>query len=105
MRLTTNNPETTMENILNMVFVKNNEVYLRDLGENSEDISLVDYCKKECKAICNSNYSNDYDSETFGELMDCDCTVSVFYVVCVGFAEVRRRLMKYEDKDKELTEG
>ncbi|MGH4125127.1 MAG: hypothetical protein ACREV6_19600 [Clostridium sp.] len=103
-RLTTNNPETMIENMMNMVFAKDKEVWLRNLGEEGQDISLVDYCKKECKAECDAQYSDDWNAETFGEVMDCDCSVSAFYMVCVGFAEVRQRLMKYEDQDKELLE-
>ena len=98
-RLTTNDPINNTENMRNLVFVKNKEVYLRGLDENNEDISLVNYCKAECNKECSAKYDDTWDATTFGELMDCDCIVSVFYYACVGFAEVRERLMKYEDAE------
>ena len=103
-RLTTNEPKGMVESMRNMVFAKNNEIYLYNMGENSEDISLVDYCKKECKEKCDSHFSDDWNATTFGELMDCDCPVSAFYCACVGFYDIRQRLMKYEDADIDIEE-
>lgn len=99
-RLTTNEPQGNTETMLNMVFVKNEEVYLRGIGDDSTDISLVDYCKSEYKRL----YGEDIDADAteFGEYMDDDSLLSLFYWACVGFAEVRQRLMKYEDEAEKI---
>lgn len=97
-RLTTNEPVGNIGVMLNMVYVKDNEVYLRRLGENDEDISLVNYCRQ----IYEQEYGKlekDISAVDFGEYMDDDTLLSVFYWACVGYAEVRERLMKYEDAD------
>lgn len=93
-RLTTDNPQGNVGNMLNMTKVIDNEVYLRDLNGEG-DISLVNYCKGKCKEI----YKVDIDAtvEEFGEFMDGDDLISLFYWVTVGHAELRERLKQYED--------
>ena len=97
-RLTTEEPTGNTGNMLNMVFVKDKEVYLRGLGEDYADISLVDYCKAEYKRL----YGEEVEANAteFGEYMDDDSLLSIFYWTCVGFAEVRERLKQYEDTGK-----
>lgn len=41
MKIITDNPKSNIGNMHNMAFVKDNQVYLRGLGKNNEDISLV----------------------------------------------------------------
>jgi hypothetical protein len=101
-RLTTENPQGNTENMLNMVFVKNGEVYLRGIEEDYTDISLVDYCKSEYKRLYDSEIEESDPCE-FGEYMDDDSLLSVFYWACVGFAEVRQRLTKYEDESEKIS--
>jgi hypothetical protein len=101
-RLTTNKPKGMTENMLNMVFGKNNEVYLRGLGENQEDISLVEYCKKEYNRLYDDSLDDTWTAENFGELMDDDSLLSIMYWACVGFCEVRARLEVYEDESEKI---
>lgn len=95
--ITTENPKNMVETMHNMVFVKNKEVYLRGIGEEETDISLVDYCKSEYKELYNQDIN--VDAEEFGEYMDDNSLLSVFYWSCVGFAEVREQLKTYETAD------
>lgn len=91
----TENPKDMIENMHNMVFVKDREVYLRGIGHDASDISLLEFCKKEYKV----EYDNDVDDlsiDEFAEYMDDDSLLSVFYWACVGFAEVREKLKVYE---------
>ena len=93
-RLTTENPEGNIEYMLNMTKCINKEVYLRDLtGEG--DISLVDYCKKEYKRLHGTDI--DVGVDEFGEYMDDNNLLSLFYWMAVGYAELRLRLTTYED--------
>jgi hypothetical protein len=92
-RLTTDNPEGNYEHTLNITKVINKEVYLRDIGEG--DINLVDYCK----TIYKREYDIEIDAsaEEFGEYMDDDSLLSLFYWMAVGHAELGLRLSAYED--------
>lgn len=98
--ITTENPKDMVETMHNMVFVKNREVYLRGIGEDGTDISLVDYCKNEYKELYNQDIS--VDADEFGEYMDDDSILSVFYWTCVGFAEVREQLKNYESEAEKI---
>ena len=95
-RLTTDSPKGYTEWLLNLAFVKDNEVMLRGLGEDNCDISLVDYSKISCLERCNIDKS-EVPTEEFAEHMDCDCLVAVMYFLAVGAAELRERLKEYED--------
>jgi hypothetical protein len=93
-RLTTENPQGNTGHMLNMTKVISKEVYLRDIDGES-DISLVEYCK----GIYKKEYGTDLDAdaEEFGEYMDDDSLLSLFYWIAVGHAELRLRLAAYED--------
>ncbi|WP_434510122.1 hypothetical protein [Desulfitobacterium sp. AusDCA] len=92
--LVTDNPQGNYQWLHNMTVVKDKEVYLRDFNGEG-DLSLVDYCKRECKSKCDSDI--DAGAEEFGEYMDCDCIVSCFYGMAVGHAELREHLKQYEE--------
>lgn len=102
-RITTNKPVGMSENMRNMVFAKDNEVYLRGFGENGEDISLVNYCRPEYEKLHKYELEKNISACDFGEYMDDNDLLSNFYWVCVGFCEVRARLMHYEEKLGEAT--
>lgn len=93
-RLTTETPESNYEWLHNMITIKNREVYLKDYSDDG-DLSLIDYCRNECKRECDIDINADV--EEFGEYMDCDCIVSLFYHMAVGHAELRSHLKAYED--------
>lgn len=95
-RLTTDTPKGNYQMLHNCTVVKEHEVYLRDWNGEG-DISLVNFCKAECKRKCDTNI--EAGAEEFGEYMDCDCFVAHFYHTAVGHAELRERLKAYEDSN------
>ncbi|EQB3100454.1 hypothetical protein ACYIU4_001790 [Clostridium botulinum] len=99
----TENPKTNVEVMHNMVFVKDKEVYLRGVGEDYTDISLIDFCKEEYKRLYDIEIKESDPCE-FGECMDDDSLLSLFYWSCVGFAEVREYLKKYENIEENIKE-
>jgi hypothetical protein len=99
-RLTTENPQGNMENMLNITKVINGEVYIRNWN-GEMDLNLVDYCKEQYKSIYGRSIDADLEekitAEEFGEFMDGDDLLSLFYWTAVGYAELRERLKLYED--------
>ena len=95
-RLTTDKPETMVGRMLNMTVVHNNECFIRD-WDGAGDISLVEFCKKECNSKCNREFGDDVTAEDFGDYMDCDCFVAHFYIMACGYVELRERLKYHED--------
>lgn len=93
-RLTTEESTGNMGYMLNATKVICKEVYLRDFNDEG-DLSLVDYCKKEHKKLYDSDI--EATAEDFGDLMDDDSLLSIFYWMSVGHAELRLRLSAYED--------
>jgi hypothetical protein len=95
--LVTENPEGDYQWLHNMTVIKDKEVFLRGF-ENLDikgDVSLVNFCRGQCKEKCDSDMP-EVGPEEFGEYMDCDCIVSIFYAMAVGHAELRHRLGQYE---------
>ncbi|KHO36733.1 hypothetical protein OR62_11090 [Clostridium tetani] len=101
-KLINENPKNMTANMHNMVFVKDKEVYLRGIGEDYTDISLVDFCKEEYKRLYDAEIEESDPCE-FGGYMDDDSLLSLFYWACVGFAEVREHLKYYEEKLGDVT--
>lgn len=93
-RLTTDDPQGNYQRLHNMTAIKDMEVFLK-LGD--AEINLVDYCKSECKEKCGIEF--DGDAQTFGDYMDCDCIVAIFYGMAIGHAEMRAHLKEYEDSN------
>jgi len=93
-RLTTEDPKGNYQCLHNMTVIKDKEVYIRDY-DNGFDLSIVDYCKKECKSKCDINIDAKVDE--FGEYMDCDCPITLLFHMAVGHSELRSRLSNYED--------
>ena len=103
-RYTTENPEGMVEGFRNFCFIKNGEAWLRDLNGEG-DISLINYCKKLYKEQFDTELECD-DPGEFGDYMDGDDLISIFYWTCCGFAEVREKLKYHEDEiDKVAKEG
>jgi hypothetical protein len=95
------NPQGNYEYIHNLTTVKDNEVYIRDYDDMG-DLSLRDYCSEFCKRKCGRVI--DVSLEEFGEYMDCDCVVSMFYWMAVGHAELRLHLKAYENTGRDPEE-
>ena len=99
-KIITDSPDGNTELMHNRVFVKDGYVWLRRMGEHGEDIDLIEFCKQKCNFTpgCHEHIEQCNDVDSFGDLMmDCDCNVAYLYWLAVGFAEVRQRLMRYED--------
>lgn len=95
-RLTTETPTGNYQYLHNATKIKDRQVYLRDFNGGG-DLSIIDYCKKECQEKCKADFSENANPEEFGEYMDCDCPISLLYGMAVGHAELRARLATYED--------
>lgn len=98
-RLTHEPPQGMYEAMHNTAFVRDREVFLRGCGQGEEDISLCHYCAQQCKERCNTDIA-DVPAEEFGEFMDCECPVALLYFIAAGAAEMRQKLMRYEDADE-----
>lgn len=96
-KFVTNTPENGVEALLNRVYVKDNEVWLRELGEECEDISLVNFTRKMYKHEYGHELPEEISAEQFGEYMDHAGYTEAFYFLAVGFAEVREKLKRYEE--------
>lgn len=92
----TDTPKNGVEALLNRVYVKDNEVWLRELGEECEDISLINFTRKMYKYEYGYELPEDIPVEQFGEYMDRCGFTEAFYFIAVGFAEVREKLKKLE---------
>ena len=97
--LVTDNPQGNYQWLHNMTLIKDHEVYLRELNDGA-DISIVDYCKRECKEKC--GIEQEGTAEDFAENMDCDCPVALVYHMAVGHAELREHLKYFEGKKGQL---
>lgn len=95
-RLTFDNPQGNYQFLHNMTGIDaNKEVYLRDFNGEG-DLNLMEYCNLQCKEKCGRE-SIDAPAVEYGDYMDCDCVVSMFYAIAVGHAELRAKLSRYED--------
>jgi hypothetical protein len=98
-RLTHETPQGIYEAFHNTAYIKEGEVFLRGCSQSGEDISLCHYCAEHCKKQCNTDLL-DIPAPEFGEYMDCECIVSLLFFVAVGAAEMRAKLMLYEDAEE-----
>lgn len=96
-RLTTDNPKTNYETLLNYAYAKDNEVYLR-YGNGSSDIKLTEYIAGE--ACCEVTPEEIMD----GHCHECDCIVAILNAVATQAAELRARLKAYEDTGYDPTD-
>ena len=106
MPLVTDNPQNNTENMLNLVFVKNKEVWVRYGGEDGQDCPLTSFCMRLCNEYSECLYSSlsfyeNEDLDTIGDLlMDCSaegCLVGTMYFAMIQAAELRERLRLYEN--------
>ena len=104
--LVTDNPQNNTEQMLNLSFVKNGEVWIRNGGKDGEDCKLVDFCRRMCamSGLCayeSVTYEATDDLDTIGDiLMDCSgegCPIGTTYFAMIQAAELRERLRLYEN--------
>ena len=108
-KLVNDNPETNMEVMMNLAFVKNKEVWIWGGGADGKDCTLVDFSRRMC--MCNPECQFDdgfpsdrNDLDAIGDTyMDCSmtgCPIGTAYFIAIQAAELRERLRKYEEKDE-----
>lgn len=106
MPLVTDNPQNNTENMLNLVFVKDKEVWVRYGGEDGQDCPLTSFCMRLCNEYSECLYSSlsfyeNEDLDTIGDvLMDCSadgCPIGTIYFAMIQAAELRERLRLYEN--------
>lgn len=93
-RMTTDNPKSSTEAMLNYAYVEDGEVHLR-YGNGEENIRLCDYisecagerdCERTPQEVLN------------GACSECDCDLAILNAVAIQAAELRDRLAELEDK-------
>ena len=106
-KLVTDAPADNGEMMLNLIFVKDKEVWVRYGSEAGEDCTLVEFCRRICEACVTCNYEEvpyqtGDDLDDIGDiLMDCSsdgCPVGTMYFAMIQAAELRERLRMYEDR-------
>lgn len=102
-RLTFDRPEGMYQALHNTAFVQNNEVWLRGLGTDNKDVPLTVYCGEQCASRCGETHMPFVPAQEFADYMDCECPVCALYIIAVGAAELRARLMLYEDAAEKET--
>ena len=105
-QLVTDNPQNNTEHMMNIAFVKDEEVWIRNGGKGGEDCTLVDFCRRMCTvsgacAYESVPYEATDDLDTIGDiLMDCSgegCPIGTTYFAMIQAAELRERLRLYEN--------
>lgn len=103
----TDDPQTNIEVMMNLSYGgEDGQVWIRGGGEDGEDCTLVEMCRRMCKK-CDQYEENpmEYaDPEDFGAIgdlfMDCSmdsCPVGHTYFIAIQAAELRNRLRQYEE--------
>lgn len=105
-KLVTDDPADNWEMMLNLIFVKDKEVWVRYGSEAGEDCTLVEFCRRLCAACGTCSYkevpyqTGDDLEDISNILMDCSgdgCPVGTMYFAMIQAAELRERLRIYED--------
>ena len=108
-RLVKDNPETNMEVMMNLAFVKNKEVWIRGGAPDGEDCTLIDFSKQLCminhECQFDDGFPPDIAKDDFDQLGDlfmecsmCGCPIGTAYFIAIQAAELRERLRKHEEK-------
>lgn len=105
-RITTDDPQSNLANMLNIAFPRDNEVYLRYASEDcATDDSLRNVVSRACD-LCKDKFGcdgldGDMELDTIGEiLMGCSmagCPIASLYFPAIQACECRERLKHYED--------
>lgn len=107
-KMVTDNPTDNGMMMLNLVFVKDHEVWVRYGNKDGKDCSLVEFCARLCADYGACEYRQ-IPFEVGGDLdaicdilTDCSgdgCPVGTMYFAMIQAAELRERLRMYEDQD------
>ena len=97
-RLTTDNPKTNFETMLNMVYGKDGWGYIR---HGDEDMKVSDFCLMLCgKMDCDGMNHAETDIEKDDLFFECafeGCWIATVYAALCGYCHTRSRLKMYED--------
>lgn len=108
-KIVNDDPQTNVEMMMNLAFIKDKEVWIRCGSEKGEDCNLIDFVNRACKEH-KCEYAEDlkkleHDFDNVGDmLMMCSgegCPIGTFYYVAIQAAELREHLRKYEDGEQE----
>lgn len=108
-RLTTNCPDSGLEAALNLFYVKDFETWVRGGGDGPDypDIRLYDFIRKAAKILLpDLDFPMDDDGVDYamGELLldgpdEPTGLLALLYTAAWSYAELRGRLMQYEDTE------
>lgn len=109
-RLTTNCPDNNLDAALNLFYIKNFETWVRGGGDGPDyqDIRLYDFIRKAAKILLpDLDFPTDDDGVDYamGELLldgpdEPTGLLALLYTAAWSYAELRGRLMQYEDTGK-----
>lgn len=91
-RLTTNEPQSNVETMLNYARCKDKEVFVYD--EQGNDVKLTEYIAKHAQEECEVTAEDIMEGCCF-ECMDCP--LGILNTVAIQAAELRHRLAELED--------
>lgn len=108
-RLTTNCPDSNLDAALNLFYIKDFETWVRGGGDGPDypDIRLYDFIRKAAKILLpDLDFPMDDDGVDYamGELLldgpdEPTGLLALLYTAAWSYAELRGRLMQYEDTD------
>ncbi len=106
-RLTTDTPKNNLEMALNLFYVKDKEVWVREYGKGGEDISLFDLTREILSHQCpyvDSDISDDdlimmMPEWLFNDVRATEHVIGLLYQAAWVCAELREHLKQYEDKE------
>lgn len=109
-RLTTNCPDNNLDTALNLFYIKDLETWVRGGGDGPDypDIRLYDFIRKAAKILLpDLDFPMDDDGVDYamGELLldgpdEPTGLLALLYTAAWSFAELRGRLMQYEDTER-----
>lgn len=100
-RLTTDDPSSNFETMLNFVYGKDGWAVIRDVGEDVE-VPLTQWAKAECLRHGCDEFSAETPEDIDMEVGDCimdfpDCPIALAYTFASQAVHLRSRLKMYED--------
>ena len=108
MRLTTDTPKNNLEMALNLFYVKDKEVWVREYGKNGADISLLNLTREILSYQCPYVEPDISDDDLimmmpewlFDDVRATEHVVGLLYQAAWVCAELREHLKQFEDKEE-----
>ena len=107
MRITTDTPKNNLEMALNLFYVKDKEVWVREYGKNGADISLLNLTREILSYQCPYVEPDISDDDLimmmpewlFDDVRATEHVIGLFYQAAWVCAELREHLKEFEDKE------